>query len=88
MLWGVFKHTGNVEDYANYKESLNLATTEIRKNKRNFENKLAGNIKMTVRVSVYAYVRNKQKVRDKVELVENISENITFRRVANDRGPE
>ena len=28
---GVHKHTGNVEDYTNYKEALNLATTEIRK---------------------------------------------------------
>ena len=41
---GVYKHTGNVEDYTNYKEALNLATTEIRKSKRNFEIKLAGNI--------------------------------------------
>ena len=27
MLWRVYKHTGNVEDYTNYKEALNLATT-------------------------------------------------------------
>ena len=40
------------EDYANYKEALNLATTEIRKYKRTFEKKLAGNIKMTARVSM------------------------------------
>ena len=33
------------EDYANYKEALNLDTTEIRKSKRTFEKKLAGNIK-------------------------------------------
>ena len=45
MVWGVYKHTGNVEDYTNYKEALNLATTEIRKSKRTFEKKLAGNIK-------------------------------------------
>ena len=31
MLWRVYKHTGNVEDYTSYKEALNLATTEIRK---------------------------------------------------------
>ena len=30
MLWRVYQHTGNVEDYTNYKEALNLATTEIR----------------------------------------------------------
>ena len=34
MLWRVYKHTGNVEDY---KEALNLATTEIKKSKRTFE---------------------------------------------------
>ena len=27
MLWRVYKQTGNVEDYTNYKEALNLATT-------------------------------------------------------------
>ena len=37
MLWKVYKHTGNVEDYTNYKEALNLATTEIRKSKRTFK---------------------------------------------------
>ena len=37
MLWRVYKHTGNVEDYTNYKEALNLATTEIRKSKSTFE---------------------------------------------------
>ena len=61
MLWSVYKHTGNVEDYTNYKEALNLATTEIKKTKR----KLAGKIKNDSK-SFYAYVRSKQKVRDKV----------------------
>ena len=37
MLWRIYKHTGNVEDYTNYKEAVNLATTEIRKSKRTFE---------------------------------------------------
>ena len=49
------KHTGNVEDYTNYKEALNLATTEIRKSKT-FEKKLAGNIKNYSK-SLYAYVK-------------------------------
>ena len=75
MLWKVYKHTGNVEDYTNYKEALNLATTEIRKSKRTFEKKLAGNIKNDSK-SFYAYVRSKQKVRDKVGPLENNSENI------------
>ena len=32
---GVYKNTGNIEDYTNYKEALNLATTEIRKIQKN-----------------------------------------------------
>ena len=51
-MWRVYRRTRKDEDYANYKETLNLATTEIRKSKRTFEKKLAGNIKMTARVSM------------------------------------
>ena len=72
ILWRVYKHTGNVEDYTNYKEPLNLATTEIRQSKRTFEKKLAGNIKNDSD-SFYAYIRSKQKVRDKVGPLENWS---------------
>ena len=61
MLWKVYKHTGNVGDYTNYKEVHNLATTEIRKSKRTFEKKLGGNIKNDSK-SFYDYVRSKQKV--------------------------
>ena len=51
MLWRV--HTGNVEDYTNYKETFNLATTEIRKSKSTFEQTLSGNIKkITATVSM------------------------------------
>ena len=60
-MWRVYKHTGNVEEYTNYKEALNLATTEIRQSKRTFEK---------------IYVRSKQKVRDQVGPLENNSENI------------
>ena len=42
-MWRVYRRTRKDEDYANYKEALNLATTEIRKSKRT--QKLAGNIK-------------------------------------------
>ena len=56
-------------------EALNLATTEIRKYKRTFEKKLAGNIKNNSK-SFYAYVRSKQKVRDKVGPLENNRGNI------------
>ena len=75
MLWRVDKHTGNVEDYTKYKEALNPATTEIKKSKRTFEKKLAGNIKNDSK-SFYADVRSKQKVPDKVGPLENNSGNI------------
>ena len=74
-MWRVYRRTRKNEDYANYKEALNLATTEIRKSKRTFEKKLAGKIK-NYSTSFYAYVRSKQKVRDKVEPLENNSGNI------------
>ena len=75
MLWGVYKHTGNIEDYTNYKEALDLATTEIIKSKRTIEQKLTGNIRNDSK-SFYAYVRTIQKVRDKVGPLENNSGNI------------
>ena len=60
----VYKHTGKDQDYVVYKEALNAATNEVRKSKRNFELKLAQNIKSDSK-SFYAYVRNKQHVRNK-----------------------
>ena len=44
-MWRVYKHTGTDKDYDAYKEALNAATNEVRKSKRNFEQKLAQNIK-------------------------------------------
>ena len=43
-MWRVYKHTGTDKDYDAYKEALNAATNEVRKSKRNFEQKLAQNI--------------------------------------------
>ena len=74
-MWRVYRRTRKDEDYANYKEALNLATTEIRKSKRTFEKKLAGNKKNDSK-SCHAYVRSKQKVRDKVRPLENNRGNI------------
>ena len=74
-MWRVYRRTRKDEDYANYKEALNLATTEIRKSKRTFEKKLAGNIKNESK-SFYAYVWSKQNVRDKVGPLENNRGNI------------
>ena len=76
-MWRVYKHTGTDKDYDAYKEALNAATNEVRKSKRNFEHKLAQNIKSDSK-SFYAYVRSKQKVRYKVgPLVDNAGNIIT-----------
>ena len=63
------------EDYANYKEALNAATTEIRESKRSYEKKLACNIKNDSK-NFYAYVRSKQNVQDKVGPLEDSAGNI------------
>ena len=76
-MWRVYKHTGKDQDYVVYKEALNAATNEVRKFKRNFELKLAQNIKSDSK-SFYAYVRSKQNVRDKVgPLEDNVGDKIT-----------
>ena len=65
----VYRNNGNIEEYNNSKETLDLATTDIRKSKRSFVQKLANYIKMIARLS-------KQKVRDKVGPLENSACNI------------
>ena len=71
-MWRVYKHTGKDQDYVVYKEALNAATNEVKKSKRNFELKLAQNIRSDSK-SFYAYVRSrsKQNVRDKVGPLED-----------------
>ena len=66
-MWRVYRRTGKEEDYANYKEALNAATTEIRQSKRSYEQKLACNIKID---------RSKQNVQDKVGPLEDSAGNI------------
>ena len=73
-MWRVFTRTRKDED-ANYNEALNLATTEIRKSKRTFE-KYWQVIQKNDSNIFYAYVRSKQKVRDKVGPLENNRGNI------------
>ena len=78
-MWRVYKHTGKDKDYDAYKEALNAASNEVRKSKRNFEHKLAQNIKSDSK-SFYAYVRSKQNVRDRVgPLEDNTGNKITQR---------
>ena len=74
-MWRVYRRTGKEEDYANYKEALNAATTEIRQSKRSYEQKLACNIKNDSK-SFYAYVRSKQNVQEKVGPLEDSAGNI------------
>ena len=38
-MWRVYRRTRKDEDYANYTEALNAATTEIRQSKRSYEQK-------------------------------------------------
>ena len=74
-MWRVYKHTGKDKDYDAYKEALNAATNEVRKSKRNFEHKLAQNIKSDSK-SFYAHVRSKQNVRDRAGTLEDNAGNI------------
>ena len=69
-MWQVYNHTGKDKDYEVYKEALNAATNKGRKFNRNFEHKLAQNIKSDSK-SFYAYVGSKQNVRDKVGPLED-----------------
>ena len=77
-MWRVYKHTGKDTDYDAYKEALNAATNEVRKSKRNFEHKLAQNIKSDSK-SFYAYIRSKQNVRNRVGPLEDNDGNIITR---------
>ena len=74
-MWRVYKYTGKDTDYDAYKEALIAATYKVRKSKRNFEQKLAQHIKSHSK-SLYAYVRSKQNLRDKVEPLEENAGNI------------
>ena len=72
----VYRRSRKDEDYANSKDALNAATTEIRQSKRSYEQqKLACNIKNYSK-SFYAYVRSKQNVQDNVRLLEDSARNI------------
>ena len=40
MMWKIYRYTGSEEDYANYKEALDQATTEIRNSKISYEHNI------------------------------------------------
>ena len=76
-MWRVYKHTRKDKDYKVFKKALNEAKNEVRKSKRNFERKLAQNVKSDSK-SYYAYVRSKQNVQNKVgPLEDNAGNKIT-----------
>ena len=58
-LWKAYNRIGKVEDYTKYKDALKETTYEIRESKRNFERKLAANIKQD-RVSLRTSEVNKR----------------------------
>ena len=86
-MWRVYRRTGKEEDYENYKEALNAATTEIRQSKRSYEQILACNIKNDSK-SFYAYVRSKQNVQDKVGPLEDSAGNIIYQGFFNGGRPK
>ena len=80
----IYKHTGNVEDYTNYKEAL---TTEITQSKRTFENKLPGNIKK-LQQEFLCLCKEKTESSRLGRTTGKQQWKHNFRRVSNGRGPE
>ena len=64
-LWKKYQKSKRYEDYAEYKRALNRATKEARQAKRDFERKIAENIKEDPK-SFFAYTRSKMKTKDRV----------------------
>jgi hypothetical protein len=64
-MWIKYRNSREYKDLVEYKKVQNKAVNEYRKAKRNFERKLAKDIKVNPK-SFYAYVRSKTKVRDAV----------------------
>ena len=63
--WLLYKESHLHEDLVTYKRLLKETRKEIRTAKRNFEKKLADNIKEDSK-SFYAYIRSKQKTKDRI----------------------
>ena len=71
----VYKHIGKYQDYEVYKEALNAATNEVTKSNRHFLAQISTKYKIRLK-SLYAYVRSKHNVRDKVGPMEDDAGNI------------
>lgn len=68
--WNKYGDQKSQENYEIYKGKLNQCTKTIRSAKRNYEKKLAENVKQDCK-SFYSYVRSKQRTRDKVGPLKN-----------------
>jgi len=64
-MWQRYRQSKSYNDHVEYKRALNKSTEEYRKAKKNFELKLAEEIKINPK-SFYAYVRSKSKTKDRV----------------------
>jgi ribonuclease P/MRP protein subunit RPP40 len=63
--WGKYQNEKTPENLENYKNKLNKSNSTNRSAKRNYEKKLAGDVKSNSK-SFFAYVRSKQRTKDKV----------------------
>ena len=61
-LWKKYTWTKQYQDYLIYVQARNAATRDVRRAKRDFEKKLAGDIKLNPK-SFWKYVRSKTKVK-------------------------
>ena len=65
ILWKRYRESKSYNDYVEYKRIANKCSNEYKTAKRNFEIKLAKDIKKNPK-SFYSYVRSKSKTKDKV----------------------
>ena len=69
-LWAKYKQTRHRNDYKTYAKARNKNSHELRKARRNFERKLAKNIRNNVK-SFWKYVNSKKKNKSKVNDLKN-----------------
>ena len=55
IMWKIYRNTGTIEDYNNYKKALNLATAEMRKSKRSCEQKFANDIRKYIIIIIILF---------------------------------
>ena len=73
--WKKFTDTPGYQSYVEFKRARNKATTELRREKRKFEEKLAEGIKKDSK-SFFRYVKNKVGTREKIGPLKDDSGNV------------